>query len=178
MARKSKLTDAQWADIERRMLEGESVRSLAREYGVSETAIRQRKSSHVAEIKSVADQLVTAQTALKALPITSQQTAQTLAQKLLALSDNLLGAASYGAATAHRLKALANSEVQKIDDSNPLGSLESVRAVALLTRVANDASHIGLNLLAANKGQMAIEQSKTAVPRTLADFYAIGGGDA
>lgn len=169
MARKSKLNDTQWADVERRMIEGESVRSLAREYGVSETAIRQRKSSHVAEIKSVADQIVTAQTALRALPITSQQTAQTLAQKLLALSDNLLGAATYGAATAHRLHAIANGMVQKVDDADPMQSMDELRAVAAFGKIANEQAHIGLNILAANKGKVG--EDGPSVPQGLDFFY-------
>lgn len=165
MARKSKLSDAQWADIERRMLEGEAVRALAREFDVSETAIRARKSSQVTEIKAVANQLVTANQALRKLPITSQQTAQTLAQRLIALSDNLLGAAMQGAATAHRLHAIANSEVQKIDDANPLSSMTAVKAVAVLTDVANKSASIGLNLLAANsKGSMPEEPPAPSGP--------------
>lgn len=157
MARKSKLTEKQWAEVERRMLEGEPVRALAREFDVSETAIRARKSSQVTEIKDVANQLVSAQQALRKLPISSQQTAQTLAQKLMALSDNLLGAAMHGAATSHRLNALANSEVQKIDDADPLKSMDAVKAVAVLTDVANKAAATGLALINANKGNMPVE---------------------
>lgn len=157
MGRKSKLSTAQWMEIERRMIEGEAVRALAREYDVSETAIRARKSSQVTEIKVVADQIVTAQKALRQLPITSQHAAQTLAQKLIALSDNLLGAATHGAATAHRLNAIANGMVQQVDDAAPLASMEAIKAVAVLTKVANDAASVGLNLLNANKGQMPVE---------------------
>jgi hypothetical protein len=165
MARKSKLSEKQWADVERRMLEGEAVRALAREYEVSETAIRARKSSQVTEIKAVADQLVTAQQALRRLPITSQGTAQTLAQKLIALSDNLLGAALEGAATSHRLHAIANGIVQEVDDAAPLKSMDSIKAVAILTEVANKAAHVGLNLINANKGQMPVEPPQA--PETL-----------
>jgi hypothetical protein len=167
MARPSKLSDKQWADVERRMLEGEPVRALAREFGVSETAIRSRKSSQVTEIKDVANQLVSAQQALKRLPITSQQTAQTLAQKLMALSDNLLGAAMNGAATAHRLHAIANGVVQQVDDANPLQSMEALKAVAVIGKIANDQASIGLNLLNANKGQMPVEPPPA--PETLPD---------
>lgn len=151
MARKSKLTPTQWAEIERRLLEGESCRSLAKEFGVAESTIRERVSAQVSEIKSVANQIVATERAVQALPISAQITAHNLAAKLRAISDNLASAAHYGAATAHRLQALANSEVSKIDDASPLASGESLKGVMVLTRLANDSASIALNLLAANK---------------------------
>jgi hypothetical protein len=151
MGRKSKLTESQWADVERRMLEGEPVRALAREFGVSEAAIRARKGSQVDAIKSAANQLVAAEQAVRSLPISAQISARNFAHKLQSLSDNLLGAAMHGAATAHRLNALANSEVQKVDDAQPLKSIEALRGVSSLTKLANDSAAIGLNLLAANR---------------------------
>lgn len=156
MGRKSKLTDAQWLQIERRMLEGESTRALAREFGVSESSIRQRKSAHVAEIKNVAAQIVETERALTKLPITAQQTAQNLAVKLRAISDNIASAAMYGAATAHRLSALANSEVGKIDDANPLAaeSLEALKGVAVLTKLSNDSGALSIDLLNSHRDRV------------------------
>lgn len=169
MGRPSKLTDEQWAQIERRLLDGEPRRALAREYGVSETAIRLKLSSQISEIKSVANQLVTAQTALQKLPITSQITTQSYAARLMSLSNHVLSAADYGAATAHRLSALAHSEVEKIDDANPLASGESLRGVAALTSLANESAKIALNLLAANKDKALQVEEKATM--TLDDFY-------
>lgn len=151
MGRKSKLTDKQWAEIERRMLEGEPVRALAREFGVSESSIRERKSAQVTEIKTVAQQIVATERAVMALPIAAQITAHNLAAKLRSISDSIASAAESGAKTAHRLSALANSEVSKIDDAAPLESVESLKGVAVLTKLANDSAAIALNLLAANK---------------------------
>ncbi len=39
MGRKSSLTEKQWSEIERRLVNGESARSLAREFEISEAAI-------------------------------------------------------------------------------------------------------------------------------------------
>lgn len=66
---------------------------------------------------------------------------------------HLAGAAKYGASTAHRLSGIANAKVMEIDDAAPLtdASLLSLKGVAVLTKVANEASQIGVNLLAANK---------------------------
>lgn len=159
MGRTSKLTEAQWTQIERRLIEGEPRRALAREFGVSETAIRLKLSSRVEKVKDVANQIVETQSALQSLPITSQITAQTLATRLMSVTNHLLSAADYGAATAHRLSALAHSEVAKIDDANPLASGDNLRGVAALTSLANESSKIALNLLAANKETMRAEDS-------------------
>ncbi|CAJ0701628.1 hypothetical protein LMG19089_02886 [Ralstonia edaphis] len=175
MGRPSKLTDAQWEEIKRRLLEGESGRLLAQEFGISETAIRKKVSSQVSEIKSVANQLVSAQSALKSLPISSQISAQTLAQRLMSISGHLASAADYGAATAHRLAGIAHAKVEEIDDAGPLtpGSIEALKGVAVLTKMANESSEIGINLLRANKDAVdELNKSGTGkVPSGLEHFY-------
>lgn len=161
MGRPSKLTQAQWDDVERRLLSGETARSLGREFDVSEGAIRkkfgahQKVSAQSTQVRTVAEKLAEANTALAALPPSQRPVAISLAERLQNISDNLVSAASLGAATAHRLNALANSEVSKIDDAEPLKSGESLKGVMVLTRLANDSASIALNLLAANKDTVA-----------------------
>ena len=158
MARPSKLTDAQWAAIEARFLAGESARAIAREFDVSEAAIRKRFgsqqsiSSQSSQVRTVAEKLADAQIALAALPKHQQPAAITLADELRSISGHLAAAARYGSATAHRLQALAHGEVQKIDDVDPLQpeSVEVLKGISALTRLANDAAATGLNLLNAN----------------------------
>lgn len=145
------------------MLEGEPTRALAREFGVSEATIRGRKSAQVEGIKSVANQIVATERAIQALPISAQIHAQNLASKLRAISDNLASAAMHGAATAHRLSALANAEVAKVDDADPLASIESLRSVGVLTKLANETGQLGMNLLAANKEHVK-EMNQQAKP--------------
>lgn len=160
MGRPSKLTDKQWAEIERRNLAGESVRSLAREFGVSETAIRLRGvSSQTAEIKDVAKQMVAVQERLLSLPVSSQVSAHNLAEELRAISGHLAGAAKFGSMTAHRLSQFAHASTGKIDDAASLEeNADALKMVMAMTKGANDAAHVGLNLLAANKGTVAIVQ--------------------
>lgn len=153
MGRKSKLSERQWEQIGKRLLNGEKGRALAKEYGVSEAAIRARFSAQVAEIKSVANQILATEQAMKALPVSAQVAAITLADELRAISTHLAGAGKFGAATAHRLSGIAHAKVMEIDDAAPLGeeSMEALKGVAVLTKIANDSSTIALNLLAANK---------------------------
>lgn len=171
MGRKSKLTDEQWAQVKSRLLNGESGRALAEEFSVSETAIRKKVSSQVSEIKSVANQIATAQTALSKLPVSSQISAQTLAQRLISISNHLASAADYGAATAHRLAGIAHMKANEIEDGIPLTEegVQTLKGIAVLSRMANEASEIGVNLLRANKDIAA--GGGEEVPTSLDHFY-------
>lgn len=154
MGRKSSLTDEQWAEIGKRLLSGtESARSLAREFGTSEASVRRKFPSQRNDVKSVAKQIVAAEVALKQLPIASQIDALNLVDDLKAISSHLASAGKYGAATAHRLSGIAHAKVSEIDDATPLDSqgIEALKGIAVLTRMANESSEIGLNLLRANK---------------------------
>lgn len=156
MGRKSKLTEKQWEQIGQRLLKGESGRSLADEFGVSESAVRARFSARTKEIKAVANQIVATDAALKALPLSAQVSAHNLAADLIAMSTHLAGAGKYGAATAHRLNGIAHAKVQEIDDAAPLTaeSLDALKGIAVLTRLANESSQIATNILAANKDEI------------------------
>jgi hypothetical protein len=153
MGRKSKLTDKQWSEIDRRLLNGESARALGREFAVSEAAIRKRLGAQQKEIKHVANQLVSAETAFSALSISSQIGARTLADRLKSISDHLASGAEIGAARFHRLQAIASSQIDKIDDADPFGaeSLAVMKGMAVYNRVANESAEPSFNLLAANK---------------------------
>lgn len=168
MGRPSKLTEKQWAEIEKRLLEGESRRAVAAKFGVSEAAIRKRLGAQVEQIKTVANQVVAAERAVQELPVSAQVSVANYAAKLRALSDHLLGAATYGAATSHRLAGIAHAKVQEIDDAAPLNSesLEALKGVAVLTKMANESATIGLNLLAANKDAVKeMNQQEKPIPQ-------------
>lgn len=181
MGRKSKLTESQWEQIKRRLLEGETGRALAKEFGVSETAIRKCVSSQVAEIKTVANQLATAQCALSKLPISSQISAQTLSQKIISISNNMASAADYAAANANKLAGMANMKLAEIDDSVILteDGMQTLKSIAVLSRMANDASEIPLNLIKANKEQSdAINAEENAKSKKLDDHIPADIGEA
>lgn len=155
MGRPSKLTEKQWAEIEKRALSDESIRSLAREFEISEAAIRKRIGARTNEIKEVAAQIVATEQRFSALPVSSQISARTLADEMKAISSNLASAASYGAATAHKLARVANIQANKISEFKEYEpSPDSLRGIAALTNLANQAGNIGLGLIAATKGQV------------------------
>jgi AcrR family transcriptional regulator len=174
MGRTSKLTEKQWESIGKRLLSGESASSLAREFGVSKAAISQRFSKRHDEIKAVANQIVTTERALSKLNVSEQLAARSLADDLKAVSEHLLGAARYGSATAHRLAGIAHNKAAEIDDAAPLTdkSLDSLKGIAVLTKMANEASEIGVNLLRANKDTVEeLNRGTKQVPSGLGHFY-------
>ncbi len=175
MARPSKLTDKQWSDIERRHLKGEKMRALAKEYGISEGAIRARVSTQNFEIKQVVNQVVEAEQRFNALPVSAQVSARSLIDELKAISFHLASAGKYGAMTSHRLSGIANAQVEKIDDDEPLGpeSLETLKGISALTRLANDSSMIAVNLLNANKDAMkSMDSQESNSTQLLKDIAA------
>lgn len=173
MGRPSKLTDKQWAEIAERMASGESVRALSREFKIAESSIRDRLSAQTEKVKVIANQILATEIALKSLPVSAQITAHNLADQLRSISGHLAGAANFGAATAHRLSGIAHAKVQEIDDAAPLNSesMESLKGVAVLTRMANEASDIGINLLKANKEAIDNLNENKQAPSGLAHFY-------
>ncbi|KVF35771.1 hypothetical protein WJ09_09760 [Burkholderia vietnamiensis] len=171
MGRKSALTPEQWAEVERRhLVDGESINSLAKVFGVNEATIRKKINPNKSEreksakpLRELAQEKVEADRRAKdiseqiaALPIARQTIVNDLAQKLTNISGHLASAAEYGAATAHRLAAIANEQAAKVDDANPLAadSVAALKGIAALNNLANNASEIGLNLLRANKAEI------------------------
>jgi hypothetical protein len=152
MAFPSKIAPSQWAEIERRAAAGEIVSALAREFGVSEAALRKRGISQakVRKVRQVAQKLAEAQAEVLALPPDQQQLAVSLAEELRAVSANLARAARFGSATAQRLAQAAHDEIQQADVLDE-GKL---RAVAMLTRTANEAGQLGVQLLRGNEDMM------------------------
>jgi hypothetical protein len=153
MARPSKLSPQQWSEIERRLSEGEAASDLAREFKVHPSQITRRVTQVSQKVRNVAEQVAQAQDALAELPTAQQYHALSLAEKLRGISSSLASAAELGAKTSHRLMALANDQVNKVDDAEPLSeqSIASLKNVSVLTKLGTDSASIALNLLSANK---------------------------
>jgi hypothetical protein len=154
MARPSKLSPQQWTEIEQRMAAGEKASTLAREFDVHPSQITRRVSQVSQKVRDVAQLVAEAQTALSELPVPQQYSALSLADKLRNITLSVTSAAELGAKTGHRLHALANSEVAKVDDADPLKSMDALKGVGALTKLANEALAPAMSLIAATKGSM------------------------
>lgn len=168
MARPSKLTEKQWNEIQRRLMNGDTPGMVAKDFGVGRTTITDRFPAGCRELKELANQIVSTDAQFKALPIASQVSVMSLVDDLKAISMHLAGAAKFGSATAHRLAGIANAQVDKIDDADLMASHAILQSVSALTKIANDAAVPGFNLLNANKESIKIINNAPHAPsRTL-----------
>lgn len=178
MARPPALSEKEWAEVIKRVppLGNESIRSVAKEKGIAEGTIRRRVNTHEKPIAALANQMARVEAEFEKLPLNTQVKVRTLADELKGISEHLAGAAHNGAMTAHRLAQIANAKAQSLDDAGSLEeNSEALKSVLAMTKGANEAAQIGLNLLAANK-ETVIQINKAnepdAKPRSRADFYA------
>ena len=173
--RPSKLTDHQLDTIKARIARGEKPSHLAREFCVSRSTLSERVSEQVGKIKSVAHGLVEAETALKSLTPSDQVAAVDFAAKLRSISEHLQSAGEIGSRTAHRLATMARTQLDRVNDAEPLESQEAVRSAAVLTRMASEASEIGLNMLKLTKESLTAPPIER--PLTLSELYKRMGTD-
>ena len=166
MGRKSKLTDKQWEQLGKRLLEGEGARALGREFGVSDATIRERFSTQHKKIKEVANQIVAAEVALSQLPISSQISTHTLADQLRMISGHLSSAALNNAAQSSKISKIALARISRFNESTVLDeeTIMELKGIAGLNRMSNEASEIGINLMRANKEMLDDENKRLAVP--------------
>ena len=102
-------------------------------------------------VREIAESIANVQTKLATLPVAQQYAAMSMAEKIRSIGNSLASAAELGAKTALRLHSLANSEVNKVDDVDPLGNVEVLKGVSALTKLANDSSALALGLMSGNK---------------------------
>lgn len=156
--KKKKLSQLQWDDIEKRLLNGESRNAIAKLYGINESTIRTHFRDTVETVKAVANQMVATDIAVSQLTPKARENAFALFEKLRGISYHLLSAAEYGAMTAHRLSGIAHEQSQLISDIDPLGdetSALAIKSVSVLTSAANDSMVGGMALLKANAERIA-----------------------
>ena len=156
MARKSPLTPRQWADIERRLLNGEKGTALAKEYKISYNAIKKRFGSVVNQIKDLANQIISTEEKFRKLPISSQMKVVNYIERLQSISELLCNSADEGAKASHVANKIVAREMEKLATNMTLGILDLPGSIETLTQIqkfavtANTTAQTGLNLLVAN----------------------------
>lgn len=154
------LSPLQQEEVRRRLAAGgpgNTIRALAAEFGVGKGTIG-RLAGHSGQVRKVAETLAAAQAALETLPVAQQHAAVSLAETLRSISTDLASAAKHGAATADRLHRIANKQAAQVDEADPMASADKLRAVGVLSKLANDSAAIATNLLAANRDRMPGER--------------------
>jgi len=148
---KKRVSKATWDKIKAKIDSGQSIRSIAREFGLADTSIRTHFGLQVKKVKEVANQIVAAEIALSNLPENLQLQACRLADDLRSISKHIGSGSKFGAMTYHRLSGIANQQVDKINEADIEGSIQHLQNVAVITRTANEAARIPIDLLNANK---------------------------
>jgi hypothetical protein len=146
MGRPSNLTEKQWSNIGERLLKGEKLSALAREYKTSKSSISIRFSKRNETIKATASLVLEGKNALNKLTIPEQIAVSKQVELLQSIQDHLLNAANYGASTAHKANMFANIKMEGLDPSLPLTdpkNLEIARDAMSLSQIAKEASIIG-----------------------------------
>ena len=175
MPRKSKLTENQWAEILQRNIVGEEgIRELAREYGVSDTAIRKRISFQRDQIKATAFQIIETEGKFKSLPVGSQIVCANFVNELRAMSGNMLSAAVDSSITSKKLAKMARIYSGRLKE-NPQPEevpeqILNLRAVEEMQNIAIKANTIPLNLLMVSKDNAARLFSIPSDPDELQDL--------
>lgn len=149
MGRPSKLTDAQKADIQKRLASGETQRAIAKEFGVSNGTVAALFVGRSTTIKTLANTIATVESQVELLSISEQVIVRSMADQIKAMQIDYTRGASTGLQTAAKLHEIAKRKVEKLDPS--MVETEDLRVVAALTDTANKAAAMGTNLLNANK---------------------------
>lgn len=176
MATRKRLTQAEWATLEKRIMAGESGRALAREYNIGEATIRSRLGQvKKIKIEDAAMKLVEARQAIESLPPTLRPQVNALADTLQQISEMAARSAELAARTAYRMSHIANVQASKLDEENP--DVETARMVAGFTDTANKAAYQPLELMKANKAMMENAQDEDDPIRSIpAPIYKIVQG--
>lgn len=179
MGRKSKLTPEQWADVDRRLLDGEAARAIARDLGVSEPIIRARKKTRVEKIKDAANQVVAADRAVKELDLPAQRMALSFAQTLQVMSGSVAEAGMIGALNSADLKRMSRAELQKAIDALAAGKVDdAAKALAKMKElggIANDEAEIAVRLITAQKE--AVREAHKTPPADAPDLSTLDAGE-
>lgn len=138
MGRPSKLSDRQWAEIEQRAVNGESVTALAKEFKIARCQVSNRVSKQKKTVKTIVGQI-------KALPVSIQRSVITLAERNIGTRQNVAIIAHEGSTLAARIAIAARERGSAMDlatatpeDLRPLAAMGSVMETFARVGVTRD----------------------------------------
>lgn len=155
-----RLSFTEWTDVDRKLIEGIGASAIAREYGVSEGAIRKRQRSNASsgmEIgsKRIVEMRLEERAIIDPLPVVLQKRMYSMVDTQLEIIRNLSLSSELGSKTSHRLAAIANLHASKLDDENP--DPESIKMVHALTETANKAAYQPVEMMKAMRASMPVQ---------------------
>ncbi len=171
-----RLSPDEWIAAKLEVHRGDSIRSVAPKYGISEAALRRRINSDLGpNVVDVAQKLAAkketarvADKALAALPVALRARAFSLSESLLEMSNTVLLGAELASKTALKLQRMANFQASLVDEEEP--DSDRLRMVHGLIETANKAAQQPLELIKANRDLMQTEP-EDEVKTGLEHFY-------
>lgn len=157
MGRKSKLTEKQWAQVLQRVLDGEKVASLAREFGIAPSTMREKISGETETVKSLAKQIVETEQRKNNLPLSVVVQAISLADKMMAIQNDLSDAAVAGARTA---KLVSEANLNHVT-TNGINSDDDLKSSVVAAMAVNNHGKLGMDLLTLAAKPGAVKQDNS-----------------
>lgn len=157
MGRPRKLSEEQLHRLMERHIAGESIRKLAGEAKMAESSLRALISAQSAQIKSVANQMVSAERAFQQLPLSAQITTKTIASRLMRMMDNMAAGSELASGSYMKLMMAHNAQAAKVDEANPMApeTATAMIAMAALGKLANQVGELPMRFVAAMKDGIA-----------------------
>lgn len=152
MGRKSALTAKQWKEIEQRFYAGESASALAREFGITEAAIRKRFGARKIGAKALSIKIVEFENTMKETDLGTKILARTYADKILAMQDLSSDVGINGLTLAKRLGDALNKQVELKKDIELMDE-GAMRQLMTAGMTINTHSKIGMDMMVANSKQ-------------------------
>ncbi|HET8688146.1 MAG TPA: hypothetical protein VFM18_16040 [Methanosarcina sp.] len=189
MARPSALSPKKWEELIKRVppLGTESIRSVAKEYGISEGAIRKRVNTHEKPILNLANQIAATETEFEKLPFSTQVKVRNLADEIKGMQFDLASAGKLNAQTAKMFSQAAHDATSRImfkamsDDGETISPErlaecgEELLPVMKSLQIANEAGKIPLKI-----AEISSKQKEEDKPKDLDDapvkFYIPSNG--
>ncbi len=152
-----KLDQKSWDAIEVAYFKGQSANSLAKEYGVSEAAIRKRlKGKKADKVEDAVVKVVEARKAVEALPAILRPHVDSLAEARLEITELQIKSSTIQSQNNLALVNMVKEMLATIDPADP--DKDILRFVHGLIETANKAAWQPLELLKASKGMETAEQ--------------------
>lgn len=158
MGRPSKLTETQWDEVKRRRLAGESFGKLAMEFGLSKAAVIKQIGDRLVTVKTIANQMVSAEQDLRKLPVNDQILTVSYIDSVRAMQAGLSEGGIAGSRTFALLGVRAQRAAERLADDDKDG----LAMVMALQRTANTAAEVPLALRNADKETLRELETGTA----------------
>lgn len=163
MRAKNKLTERQWANIERAILkDGMPVNYMAKKYGIDESTVRHRVNKLKTEqVEEAAIKVAIGEKALKALPPVQRVRARSLAEMLTEMSHTMSEVAEMDMRNALKLTQMKADRLAEIEP----GNADQLREVVLLSEAANKSAKLGVDLMTIGKQSLVDSDKEKAKDR-------------